>query len=214
VTASAVLFDLDGLLVDSEPVWYDVEYAVVDELGGGWTHAHQAACVGGTLDQSCRYILELTGSALPVEVLQDKLLTSMVSRFRERLPVRDGAVALLDGLAAAGTPIGLVSSSYRVLVDAALDALGRERFTVTVAGDEVARGKPDPEPYLTACRRLGVEPERTVVLEDAPNGVMSAEAAGCRVVAMPEVAAVEETPTRPVVRSLLDVTPAWLLDLV
>ena len=114
---------------------------------------------------------------------------------------------------AAGVPTGLVSSSYRVLVDAALDVVGADRFDVSVAGDEIARGKPDPMPYLLACERLGVKPDRCVVLEDAANGVASAEAAGCMVVAVPSVTPIRAVPRRHVVPALTDIRVDWLLAL-
>jgi HAD superfamily hydrolase (TIGR01509 family) len=210
---AAVLFDMDGLLVDSEPVWYDVETAVVARLGGVWTPADQAACIGGTMAASCRYIIERTQTSASVEALSEEMVGQMVARFRRSLPLHDGALTLLDALRERGVPLGLVSSSYRRLMDAALDTLGADRFDVTVAGDEVVNGKPDPEPYLTACRRLGVEPSRSVVLEDAATGVRSAEAAGCIVVAVPSVAPIEDAPGRHVVASLRSVTPEWLLGL-
>jgi HAD superfamily hydrolase (TIGR01509 family) len=209
----AVLFDMDGLLVDSEPVWYDAERALVERLGGVWGRHHQAACIGGTIDASCRYIAELTGTAVPVEEIVADLLDEMQRRFAAALPVHEGALELIDAVRARGVATGLVSSSYRRLVDAALDAVGRHRFDVTVAGDEVGRGKPDPEPYLTACRQLGVSPERSVVLEDAITGVTAAEAAGCVVVAVPSVAPIAATPGRQVVAALSDVDPDWLLTL-
>jgi HAD superfamily hydrolase (TIGR01509 family) len=210
---AAVLFDMDGLLIDSEPVWFEVETAVVARLGGVWTPADQAACIGGTMAASCRYIIERTGTSVSVDALSKEMVDEMVARFRRDLPLHDGALPLLDGLRERGVPVGLVSSSYRRLMDAALDTLGTDRFDVTVAGDEVAHGKPDPEPYLTACRRLAVEPARTVVLEDALTGIRSAEAAGCIVVAVPSVAPIDAAPGRHVVTSLESVTAAWLLGL-
>jgi HAD superfamily hydrolase (TIGR01509 family) len=211
---AAVLFDMDGLLVNSEPVWYDVESAVVARLGGVWTPADQAACIGGTMTASCRYIIERTGTSMSAEQLSEEMVAEMVVRFRRDLPLQDGALPLLDALHQRGVPIGLVSSSYRRLMDAALEQLGAGRFDVTVAGDEVAHGKPDPEPYLTACELLGVDASNTVVLEDADTGVRSAEAAGCIVVAVPSVAPIEAAPRRHVVPSLRSVTPDWLLGLV
>jgi HAD superfamily hydrolase (TIGR01509 family) len=210
---AAVLFDMDGLLVNSEPVWYDVESAVVARLGGVWTRADQAACLGGTMAASSRYIIERTGASVSADELSEEMVDEMVVRFRRDLPLHDGVLPLLDALRERGVPVGLVSSSYRRLVDAALVQLGPDRFDVTVAGDEVTHGKPDPEPYLTACERLGVDPSRTVVLEDADTGVRSAEAAGCIVVAVPSVAPVEATPRRHVVTSLSGVTAEWLLGL-
>jgi HAD superfamily hydrolase (TIGR01509 family) len=211
MTAAAVLFDMDGLLVDSEPVWYAVEAAVVERLGGMWAPEHQAALIGGTLEAGCRYMIEHTGADITVSALSDQLIEEMVRHFRADLPVHAGALDLVDAVRAAGVPTGLVSSSYRVLVDAALDRLGRHRFDVTVAGDEVVRGKPDPEPYRTACERLGVAPGATVVLEDAASGVAAAEAAGCVVVAVPSVAPIAAAPRRAVVRRLLDIELDWLL---
>lgn len=204
---------MDGLLIDSEPVWYEVEYAAVERLGGRWGPEHQAACVGGTIDQSCAYILELTGANVASADLERELLTGMVERLSESLPLHDGALELLDALAERRVPVGIVTSSYRPLAEAALRVLGGHRFAVTVTGEEVRRGKPDPEPYTLACARLGVDPARTVVLEDAPNGVASAEAAGCVVVAVPSVAPIEPTPTRVVVESLATVHVDWLLGL-
>jgi len=213
MTASAVLFDMDGLLIDSEPVWYDVESEVVSRLGGTWSHAHQAACIGGTLDASCRYILEVTGSSVSVDELTAMLLEGMVEHFHAGLPVHAGALELVDAVRARGVPTALVSSSYRVLVDAALDRIGAHRFDVAVVGDEISRGKPHPEPYLTACGKLSVDPTKCVALEDAASGVQSAEAAGCVVVAVPSVAPIEALPTRPVLSTLVDIDVDWLLAL-
>ena len=212
MTAAAVLFDMDGLLIDSEPLWYDVEAAAVARLGGTWGPEHQAALIGGTLDASCRYMIELTGADIAVAELSDLLVAGMVGHFRSgTTPIHDGALALVDAVRAAGARTGLVSSSYRVIVDAALDLLGRGRFDVSIAGDEVRRGKPHPEPYLTACERLGVAPQDTVVLEDASAGVLSAEAAGCTVVAVPSVAPIAATSRRAVVPRLADIEVSWLL---
>lgn len=213
MSAAAVLFDLDGLLIDSEPVWFEVEHAVVTRLGGTWVHADQAQCIGGTIDRTCAYILERTGPVIEAAELAQELVATMADRLRSSLPLRDGAAELLDALRERAVPLGLVTSSYQLIVEAALDALGHDRFRVTVSGEDVTHGKPHPEPYLTACAGLAVAPARVVVLEDAPYGVMSAEAAGCVAVAVPEVAPIEPTPRRPVFRSLRDIDVDWLLDL-
>ena len=209
----AVLFDMDGILVDSEPVWYRIEGALVERLGGEWGRHHQAKCIGGTVDATCRYIVDLTGTHLTVAEVQAEVMAGMVDHFTTTLPVIDGAIELVDAVRGLGVRTALVSSSFRVLVDAALAKLGAERFDVTVAGDEVVRGKPDPEPYRTACERLGVTPDRAVVVEDALNGVRSAEAAGCRVVVVPSVAAIEPAPSREVVTSVRHIDPEWLVGL-
>lgn len=204
---------MDGLLIDSEPLWYEVESAMVQQLGGVWGPEHQAACAGGTLHASCRYIIDLTGAAIDVDELGDRLFAAMLRSLRRTVPVVDAATALIDGVRDRGVRTGLVSSSYRPLVDAVLHTLGRARFDVTVAGDEVAHGKPAPDPYRLACERLAVDPARVVVLEDAPLGVQSAEAAGCVVVAVPSVAPIDATPARPVVDSLTAIDVDWLLGL-
>lgn len=207
----AVLFDMDGILVDSEPVWYAVEHALVERLGGQWSKDHQRRCIGGTIDATCAYIADVTGTDRPGDELRAELLAAMVGRFDARLPLVPGAVALVDGVRQRGVATALVSSSYRVLVDAALRSLGSHRFDVTVAGDEVTAGKPDPEPYLRAAAQLGVDPASCVVVEDAVSGVRAAEAAGCCVVAVPSVAPIPAAPARWVVSAVADIDPDWLL---
>jgi HAD superfamily hydrolase (TIGR01509 family) len=182
----AVLFDMDGLLVDSEPVWSVAEAEIMAWLGGPWNLDVKAQCVGRRVDESCRLLVGIAGSSVPPEEVQERLVGRMCELFRAHLPLLPGAVELVDACRAAGLPTALVSSSYRALVDAALESLG-ERFDTTVAGDEVTRAKPDPEPYATAAARLGVHPADCVVVEDSAAGVTSGVAAGCRVLGVPNV---------------------------
>ncbi|WP_019633842.1 HAD family hydrolase [Actinomadura atramentaria] len=210
----AVLFDMDGLLVDSERLWLEVEEETVARLGGTWGEEHQRALIGGSLDRAAVYMLELTGADVPPERIGDWLLEGMITRLGAGVPLLPGARELLAEVRAAGVPAGLVSSSYRCLIEAALDVIGREHFAVTVAGDEVARTKPDPEPYLTAAARLGADPAACVALEDSPNGLAAAEAAGCAVVAVPSVLPIAAAPGRTVVASLHDVDLDLLRSLV
>jgi HAD superfamily hydrolase (TIGR01509 family) len=211
---AAVLFDMDGLLVDTEPVWTVAEVELATTLGGEFTPELKAAIVGTRLEVAVPTILRWYGGATDegtVARTSGWLLGRMVELFAERPLVLPGVTELLAELAAAGVPTALVSSSYRVLVDAVL-AHGIGPFDVTLAGDEVLRGKPHPEPYLTAAAALGVDPSRCVVLEDSPSGVASGEAAGCAVVAVPSVPGVsfDAAPQRLVVGSLAEV---GLLDL-
>ena len=211
---AAVLFDMDGLLVDTEPVWTVAEVELAHRLGGAFTPELKAAIVGTRLEVAVPTILRWYGAPTDDETVTrtaDWLLGRMVELFRERPLVLPGVTPLLEALASAGVPTALVSSSYRVLVDAVL-AHGLGPFALTLAGDEVVQGKPHPEPYLTAAAALGVDPARCVVLEDSPAGVASAEAAGCAVVAVPSVAGVlfDPAPQRLVVSSLSEV---GLLDL-
>lgn len=192
MTLAAVLWDMDGLMVDSEPLWTVAETELAVTLGGVWTDEVKALVVGTRLDVAVPGILGYFGvepTAARVAQTSAWLLHRMVELFGSTLPLLPGVVPLLAELDAEGVPMALVSSSYRVLVDAAL-ATGLGPFDVTLSGDEVVRGKPHPEPYLTAARRLGVAPARCVVLEDSPSGIASGEAAGCAVVAVPNVAGV------------------------
>ncbi|WP_018656453.1 HAD family hydrolase [Actinomadura flavalba] len=210
----AVLFDMDGLLVDSERLWLEVEEEVVARLGGTWSAEHQEALVGGSIGKAVDYMLVLTGADVPPARVAGWLLDGMADRLGASVPLMPGAKELLAEVRDAGVPAALVSSSYRRLLEPALDAIGREHFAVTVAGDEVARTKPDPEPYLTATARLGADPGRCVVLEDSPNGLAAAEAAGCVTVAVPCLLPVGPAPGRTVVGSLREVDLAMLRGLV
>lgn len=218
----AVLWDMDGLLIDSEPLWTMAEVELAKALGGTWDDEVKASVVGTRLDVAVPAILRwFDVEPTPARVADTSagLLARMVELYAGALPVLPGVSELLAGLRAEGVPVALVSSSYRVLVDAALahgPSLGWTPFYVTLSGDEVTQGKPHPEPYLTAADRLGVDPVRCVVLEDAPAGVASGEAAGCAVVAVPGVAGVVIGPgaRRLVVPSLSEVTVEHLRALV
>ncbi|MEU9842755.1 HAD family phosphatase [Actinomadura sp. NPDC048032] len=210
----AVLFDMDGLLIDSERVWLEVESEVMAWLGGEWTPAHQERLVGGSLYLAVDYMLELTGADAPREEVGRRMLDGMAERLGACVPMMPGAKDLLAEIRAAGVTAALVSSSHRRLIEPVLDAVGREHFALSVAGDEVARTKPHPEPYLTAAARLGADPARCVVLEDSPNGVAAAEAAGCVTVAVPGLLPIPPAPGRTVVASLREVDLARLRSLV
>ncbi len=215
---AAVLFDMDGLLVDSEPVWTVAETELAAALGGAFTAELKAAIVGTRLEVAVPTILawyDAPRAEPDIAATSAWLLRRMAELFADELIVLPGVVELLAALRDAGVPVALVSSSYRVLVDAVLRQ-GIGPFEVSVAGDEVVHGKPDPEPYLTACARLRVDPREAVVLEDSPAGVASGEAAGCAVVAVPSVAGVNfsAAPRRLVVPALTKVGLAELIALV
>jgi len=156
----------------------------------------------------------LAGSSVALEEVEQRVLEGMAERLSTCVPLMPGAKDLLTELRAKGVTTALVSSSYRRLIEPVLDAIGREYFQLSVAGDEVTHTKPAPEPYLLAAARLGAEPGRCVVLEDSPNGVAAAEAAGCVTVAVPGLLPISPAPGRIVVSSLREVTLEWLSSLV
>jgi len=206
---TAVMFDMDGLLVDSEPLWLEAETAVMARLGADWTTADQVQLLGGSLDRTVRYLIgKARRPALPGQVAE-WLMSGIVEIVRDRgVPVRPGARELLAEVAAAGLPHALVTGSERRFMDVVLARTGL-RFDALVCADDVSVTKPDPEPYLLAAKLLGADPASCYALEDSPNGVASAEAAGCRVIAVPSLVPIESAPGRTVVGSLteLQATP-------
>ena len=197
---------MDGLLVDSEPLWLEAETAVMAQLGADWTENDQAALLGGSLERTVRYLLaKATRPASPGQI-GEWLMSDIIERVRGGgVPVRPGARELLAAVERAGLPRALVTSSQRGFMQAVLASTGM-RFDVLVSAEDVSATKPDPEPYLLAAKLLGVHPADCFALEDSPNGVASAEAAGCRVFAVPSLVAIPPAPGRTVVRSLRDLT--------
>jgi HAD superfamily hydrolase (TIGR01509 family) len=209
----AVLFDMDGLLVDSEPFWFEVECEVMARLDGRWSEADQKALIGGSLPRTVSYLLARAGKPASRQDVARWLVDGMTSLLAARpLPMRPGAADLLAQVRAAGIPHALVTSSERPIMDAVLRQLG-VGFTATVCADDVRNGKPDPEPYLLAAARLGADPRCCVALEDSPNGVASAEAAGCVLVAVPSLVPIPARPGRVVLRSLAEADLPMLYQL-
>jgi HAD superfamily hydrolase (TIGR01509 family) len=182
---AAVVFDLDGVLIDSEPVWEEVRRGLVAERGGRWLPEAQQRLMGMSTPEWARYLSDDLGVGLPPDQVAAEVVERMGRRYREHLPLLPGAVEAV-GRMAARWPLGLASSSARPLIDAVLDAAGlAASFKVTISTEEVARGKPAPDVYLEVARRLKVEPGACVAVEDSSNGLRSAAAAGLRVVAVP-----------------------------
>jgi HAD superfamily hydrolase (TIGR01509 family) len=208
-----VLFDMDGLLVDSEPIWFEVEKRVMARLDGPWDESDQAALVGGSLDRSLTYLLAKANRPAPREAVARWMVEGMVELLSTcEVPLMPGAVELVTAVAAADIPYGLVTSSERPIMDAILARLP-VTFPLTVCGDDVARSKPDPEPYLLAAAKLGADPGRCVALEDSPNGVAAAEGAGCIAVAVPSLVPIPPRPGRLVLSSLTELSVDRLREL-
>ena len=204
---------MDGLLVDTEPLWFETEAEVMARLGAPWTKLDQEQLLGGSMDNTVGYLLaRATRPAPPADVAR-WMTEGMLRRAAEgRVMVRPGARELLAEVAAAGVPHALVTGSQRPFTEAVLASTGF-RFPVTVTGDDVTRTKPDPEPYLLAAKLLDADPEQCVALEDSPNGVASATAAGCHVVAVPTLLPIPPAPRRLIAPSLSRVGLETLRDL-
>jgi HAD superfamily hydrolase (TIGR01509 family) len=213
-TPAAVLWDMDGTLVDTEPYWIEAEHALVAEHGGTWTQEDAHALVGNPLLVSAEYLRTRGGVDLSPEEIVDRLLAHVVSRVGDHVQWQPGARDLLDELVSAGVPTALVTMSWTPLADAVVAQLPPGTFTTVVTGDQVTHGKPHPEPYLTAARRLGVDPTACVAVEDSVTGLRSAEAAGVPTVAVPHLVPIPPAPGRLLVRSLADLDLAGLAAVV
>jgi HAD superfamily hydrolase (TIGR01509 family) len=182
---AAVVFDLDGLLLDSEHLWDDVREKLARERGGRWHDGAQRDMMGMSSPEWSRYMHEQIGLDETPDEISAEVVRRMEALYREKLPLLPGAREAVERLAARW-PLGLASSSNRPLIELALDLSGLARlFRATVSSEEVSRGKPAPDVYLEAAACLGVEPARTVAIEDSHNGIRAAAAAGMRVVAIP-----------------------------
>jgi HAD superfamily hydrolase (TIGR01509 family) len=182
----AVVFDLDGVLVDSEPVWEQVRRGLVAERGGHWTADAQRKIMGMSTPEWAGYLSEDLGVGLPPDQVAALVIDRMVARYREHVPFMDGAVDAVQRFAARW-PLGLASSSPPRLIETVLQSAGlRSSFTVVMSTEQVAHGKPAPDIYLAVTAELGCPPPDCAAVEDSSNGLRSAAAAGLRVIAIPQ----------------------------
>jgi HAD superfamily hydrolase (TIGR01509 family) len=181
----AVVFDLDGLLVDSEQLWDEARKQLAHERAGHWHERAQRDMMGMSSVEWSRYMHERIGLAETPDEINREVVRRLEALYRERLPLIQGAQAAVERLAARW-PLGLASSSNRPIIDLVLELAGLDSFfAATVSSEEVGRGKPAADVYLEAAARLGVEPTRCVAIEDSHNGIRSAQAAGMAVIAIP-----------------------------
>jgi HAD superfamily hydrolase (TIGR01509 family) len=185
----AVLIDLEGTVVDTEPVWAVAARGLAHRLGGQLSDSALTATVGITLTETVRIVLGDVGASLDDVTIRrctNEITREVAAEFGRGVPWQPGARAFLGNVTAAGLPLALVTSTDRALTEIILRTVGRERFKAIVCGDEVnGRTKPDPTPYLEAARLLGVDATRCVAVDDSPAGVKSARAAGCAVLCVP-----------------------------
>jgi HAD superfamily hydrolase (TIGR01509 family) len=181
----AVVFDMDGVLVDSEHLWDEIREQLAHERGGRWHDRAQADMMGMSSPEWSAYMHDVIGLAESPDEINAEVVRRLLTRYRESLPLLPGAVDAVERLSARW-PLGLASSSNRGVIDAVLSTAGiADRFRATVSSEEVERGKPAADVYVEAARRLDVEPGRCAAVEDSKNGIRSAKAAGLRVVAIP-----------------------------
>ena len=181
----AVIFDLDGVLIDSEPVWEQVRRQVVAQHGGHWADDAQQRLMGMSTGEWARYLAEDLGVSLPPDQVAALVIGQMADRYRQHLPLLPGAVDAVRALAARW-PLGLASSAPAVLIETVLDQSGlAASFAAAMSTEQVPRGKPAPDIYLAVSGALGIDPRRGAAIEDSANGLRSAAAAGLAVVAVP-----------------------------
>ncbi|MGX1911680.1 HAD family hydrolase [Streptomyces phaeochromogenes] len=210
----AVLLDMDGTLVDTEGFWWDAEVEVFARLGHTLDDSWRHVVVGGPMTRSAGFLIEATGADVTLAELTVLLNDGFEDRIGRALPLMPGAARLLAELSAHRIPTALVSASHRRIIDRVVTSLGPQNFALTIAGDEVERTKPFPDPYLLAAAGLGADPARCAVVEDTATGVAAAEAAGCHVVAVPSVAPIAPAFRRTVVPSLEQVDLSFLRGLM
>jgi HAD superfamily hydrolase (TIGR01509 family) len=208
---AAVVFDLDGVILDTEELWDEVREGLARERGGRWSEQAQADMMGMSSTEWSRYMHEVIGLAERPEEINREVVRRMLDAYADRLPLIDGAVDAVHRLASRW-PLGLASSSNRELIERALELSElAPLFRATVSSEEVARGKPAPDVYLEAARRLNVPPESCAAIEDSANGIRSANSAGMRVVAIPNQAFPPPddvlATARAVLDSILELTP-------
>jgi HAD superfamily hydrolase (TIGR01509 family) len=211
---AAVLWDMDGTLVDTEPYWIRAEHELVAAHGGVWTDELAHRLVGNALDVSAEMIIVSTGIDLTVTQVVTHLLDRVIEQVEGQVPWRPGAPELLAELGRHGVGNALVTMSWRNLAEAVVRNLPDRSFSALVTGDEVAHGKPHPEPYLRAAAALGVDPGECVAIEDSPTGVRSATAAGVPTIAVPHIVPVPDIPGSVQIPTLDGLRASELTDLV
>ena len=198
----AVFFDMDGLMVDSEPEWLLSEIAVTAPFGYEWLQTDQVACLGGPLTKVGQYMFEKCGQLESPQYFTQTLIDTQVARMRGNTPTMPGAIELVRELQSHGVKTALVSASPRNIVDAVLDNLGHDLFPFSISSDDVAKTKPHPECYLKAAAMSGSDISNCLVFEDSLTGMSAAIASGAHLVGVPHLVSIEESERVRVITSL------------
>lgn len=210
---AAVLFDMDGTLVDTEPMWLASETELLLRFGYQWTIEDQAHCLGGPLDRVGEYMYHLAGNAESPEWFTQTLIALTESHLREGASLMEGAQELMSLCEELSLPMALVSASPRVLVDAVLENLKGHQFAISISSDDVTHVKPDPEGYLRAAAFLEVPIADCLILEDSATGVAAASASGGLVVAIPHLVPIAPSSRVFVVTSVAELNRQFLQNL-
>ena len=198
----AVFFDMDGLMVDSEPEWLQSEIEVTAAFGYSWLEKDQVACLGGPLTKVGQYMFDKCGQQQSPQFFTQTLIDTQVARMRGNTPTMPGAIELVRELQLHGVKTALVSASPRNIVDAVLDNLGHDLFPFSISSDDVAVTKPDPECYLKAASKSGSDISNCLVFEDSITGMTAAKASGAYLIAVPHLVFVAESERVRVIKSL------------
>ena len=209
----AVFFDMDGLLVDSEPEWLLSEIEVTAPYGYTWLAEDQVACLGGPLTRVGQYMFDKCGQQQSPEYFTQTLIDTQVARMRGNTPTMPGAISLLKELQSNGVKTALVSASPRNIVDAVLDNLGHNLFPFSISSDDVTNTKPNPECYVKAAQICGVEISNCLVFEDSLTGMNAAIASGAFLIGVPHLVSIQESEKVRVIRSLEQLSFAKLAEL-
>ena len=203
---------MDGLSVDTEPMWLETEVELANEYGADWSLADQAHCLGGPMSKVGIHLAEKSKRADLAEWFSDEMVRRMAKRCALGVGFMPGVEVLLHEILDQGIPVGLVSASPRPIVDAVLNGLGKNYYQFSISASDVIRSKPFPDPYLMAADKIDVDIRECIVLEDSATGVASATAAGAYVVAVPHLVPIDAAPRRIVLKSLENVSVALLKD--
>ena len=209
----AVFFDMDGLMVDSEPEWLLSEIEVTKPFGYTWLEVDQVACLGGPLSKVGQYMFDKCGQKESPEYFTQTLIDTQVARMRGNTPTMPGAVDLVRELQSHGIKTALVSASPRNIVDAVLDNLGHDLFPFSISSDDVVKTKPEPEAYLKAADRCGSNITNCLVFEDSLTGMSAAIASGAYLIGVPHLVAIEESARVRVIKSLEQLSFSKLTEL-
>lgn len=210
---AAIFFDMDGLLVDTEPLWLESERELMSRFDIQWRHEDQIHCLGGPMEKVGKYMSELAGHREPSEYFIEELIELMVEKLHD-IQLMPGLRALLNEVSERALPCALVSASPRRIVDAVLTALGEHPFAFSISADDVERSKPHPDPYLHAARRFDIEISQALIIEDSPTGVSAARSSGAWVIAVPQITPIDPAPRSAVISSIAEHTIDSLWELV